>query len=135
MPAIPALPVSAWIRRYISLTCLRRAVSLSALMSPWSNVRRAASVAGRLSMKDLRRSDWNSSSGSLVGPAAGGVGGGESEGLASGASTGGAETGAAAPFWERAPRSTSMSCLGEQLALERHLVAPAFQASWTMLVR
>ena len=65
-----------------------------------------------------------------------------------------AETGAAVWGWRRgldrrqgaardqarrsrdsALRTTSITCLGVQLALERHLVAPAFQASCTMLVR
>ena len=89
-------------------------------------------------MKDLRRSAWNSASESveLAGCEAGVVGPRAGD---SGAGFGGFDrrSGAAAgtPFWESALRTTSMTCLGVQLALERHLVAPAFQASWTMLVR
>ena len=40
-----------------------------------------------------------------------------------------ASRGTAAPGWVRRVRTTSMTCLGVQLALDRHLVAPAFHAS------
>src|SRR5262245_52655398 len=96
------------------------------------------SVAARFCSNVLTRSAWNCSSDTFVVlgaplPGRAAAGAGPVRGCDAGLLTN--VPGTVAVVILRVVLRTSMTCLGVQFAFERHFVAPAFQASWTMFVR
>ena len=118
---------SAWMRRYNSSSCLSAVISLSAFDRRLADERAQRGERGRQAV-DERLAQLGLKGG--VGFAMLDV-----TGLAASACLSHRRAG----LRNRVAvanrlRTTSMTCLGVQLDLERHLVAPAFHASCTMLV-